>query len=336
MPGLRISIHAPTRGATPEPASRHPTQAYFNPRSHKGSDHTVKDLRFYTDDFNPRSHKGSDEHRWEKKPDPHKFQSTLPQGERPYEDIGLDPVQVFQSTLPQGERLKIWKITAIETDFNPRSHKGSDSHRHFHTKQKGEFQSTLPQGERRESGSQMCLVHRDFNPRSHKGSDGGAGKEIRLDPDFNPRSHKGSDRSMRFYRRKKDISIHAPTRGATPHRGGLEEAMRISIHAPTRGATYTHAPPLTKTSISIHAPTRGATVEVNNELELMRISIHAPTRGATEYRIQTTIAGVDFNPRSHKGSDATVTVHTLPIQYFNPRSHKGSDGRAPQTAPEPP
>ena len=182
----------------------------------------------------------------------------------------------------------------------------------------------------------MCLVHRDFNPRSHKGSDGGAGKEIRLDPDFNPRSHKGSDRSMRFYRRKKDISIHAPTRGATPHRGGLEEAMRISIHAPTRGATYTHAPPLTKTSISIHAPTRGATVEVNNELELMRISIHAPTRGATEYRIQTTIAGVDFNPRSHKGSDATVTVHTLPIQYFNPRSHKGSDGRAPQTAPEPP
>ena len=160
----------------------------------------------------------------------------------------------------------------------------------------------------------MCLVHRDFNPRSHKGSDGGAGKEIRLDPDFNPRSHKGSDRSMRFYRRKKDISIHAPT----------------------RGATYTHAPPLTKTSISIHAPTRGATVEVNNELELMRISIHAPTRGATEYRIQTTIAGVDFNPRSHKGSDATVTVHTLPIQYFNPRSHKGSDGRAPQTAPEPP
>ena len=279
----------------------------FNPRSHKGSDHTVKDLRFYTDDFNPRSHKGSDEHRWEKKPDPHKFQSTLPQGERPYEDIGLDPVQVFQSTLPQGERLKIWKITAIETDFNPRSHKGSDSHRHFHTKQKGEFQSTLPQGERRESGSQMCLVHRDFNPRSHKGSDGGAGKEIRLDPDFNPRSHKGSDRSMRFYRRKKDISIHAPTRGATPHRGGLEEAMRISIHAPTRGATgelrkprrsrHNFNPRSHKGSdgvfcwlheqqgkISIHAPTRGATI-LRHELihAFLYISIHAPTRGATKW-----------------------------------------------------
>ena len=86
---------------------------------------------------------------------------------------------------------------------------------------------------------------------------------------------------MRFYRRKKDISIHAPTRGATPHRGGLEEAMRISIHAPTRGATYTHAPPLTKTSISIHAPTRGAT----GELRKPRRSRH------------------NFNPRSHKGSD---------------------------------
>ena len=108
---------------------------------------------------------------------------------------------------------------------------------------------------------------------------------------------------MRFYRRKKDISIHAPTRGATPHRGGLEEAMRISIHAPTRGATYTHAPPLTKTSISIHAPTRGATVEVNNELELMRISIHAPTRGATGELRKPRRSRHNFNPRSHKGSD---------------------------------
>ena len=55
------------------------------------------------------------------------------------------------------------------------------------------------------------------------------------------------------------ISIHAPTRGATPLSGKLRFVYIISIHAPTRGAT----PPLTEkiqsSLISIHAPTRGAT-----------------------------------------------------------------------------
>ena len=54
------------------------------------------------------------------------------------------------------------------------------------------FQSTLPQGERR--------GHRPFC--DHFG-------------DFNPRSHKGSDLSRRPWVDDRDISIHAPTRGAT-------------------------------------------------------------------------------------------------------------------------
>ena len=33
----------------------------------------------------------------------------------------------FQSTLPQGERLRDSSLSEIQSDFNPRSHKGSDS-----------------------------------------------------------------------------------------------------------------------------------------------------------------------------------------------------------------
>ena len=79
-----------------------------------------------------------------------------------------------------------------------------------------------------------------------------------------------------------DISIHAPTRGATrfyatyflvirdfnprSHEGSDAEAKRatdtevISIHAPTRGATLLPSLASRIPDISIHAPTRGATL----------------------------------------------------------------------------
>ena len=55
----------------------------------------------------------------------------------------------------------------------------------------------------------------NFNPRSHEGSD----EEMKnFDKDlynFNPRSHEGSDDFDLDYTDYEDISIHAPTRGAT-------------------------------------------------------------------------------------------------------------------------
>ena len=146
-----------------------------------------------------------------------------------------------------------------ETNFNPRSHKGSDRYLSISVRAR-EFQSTLPQGERRESGSQMCLVHRDFNPRSHKGSDG------------NPEARCAWCIG---------ISIHAPTRGATtfpPARYGHPGRFQSTLPQGER----------LKNS-------------VGNRL------------------------GMNFNPRSHKGSDRSCGERGQPDIYFNPRSHKGSD-----------
>ena len=77
------------------------------------------------------------------------------------------------------------------------------------------------------------------------------------------------------------------------------------------------------------------------------ISIHAPTRGATRATYTHSRVVVDFNPRSHKGSDLNqfpglypdeISIHAPtrgateteipgkpPGVDFNPRSHKGSD-----------
>ena len=80
-----------------------------------------------------------------------------------------------------------------DADFNPRSHKGSDRRYSTPWVCKMEFQSTLPQGERR-----PFLPAGDANIR-----------------DFNPRSHKGSDKMDEHGKYNFNISIHAPTRGAT-------------------------------------------------------------------------------------------------------------------------
>ena len=122
--------------------------------------------------------------------------------------------------------------------------------------------------------------------------------------------------------------------------------FNISIHAPTRGATV--EPPITKgcvlfqstlpreerplsnelkssiryfnprshersdvkflhgdgfVLISIHAPTRGATRLLAIIHQLLFISIHAPTRGATYHYRFNAIPYTYFNPRSHERSD---------------------------------
>ena len=81
-------------------------------------------------------------------------------------------------------------------NFNPRSHKGSDDSLRLRSAQSARFQSTLPQGER--------LAFRVAFSRFYY---------------FNPRSHKGSDINHVVIIRTFDISIHAPTRGATARQG---------------------------------------------------------------------------------------------------------------------
>ena len=122
-----ISIHAPARGAT----SRYPSikirAANFNPRSRKGSDRYLKCIWMIIT----------------------KFQSTLPQGERPI----MGPFSALASGISihapaRGATRGYGDDLVIKQDFNPRSRKGSD---HF--------------------PAISCRIQRYFNPRSRKGSD---------------------------------------------------------------------------------------------------------------------------------------------------------------------
>ena len=104
------------------------------------------------------------------------------------------------------------------------------------------FQSTLPQGERLPSHMALTGMVHHFNPRSHKGSDEFGLETALRHWNFNPRSHKGSDIPSSTSCGETEISIHAPTRGATHSPCSGIPLCPISIHAPTRGATYGSKP----------------------------------------------------------------------------------------------
>ena len=189
----KISIHAPTRGATYAQSATENVDVYFNPRSHEGSDlrqsastcqksfqsTLPRGERQAADSIQARKGiisihaptRGATKQYRAKTNVNAKFQSTLPRGER---QISTYPVlwrQKFQSTLPRGERLPV-QINILPALFIS-----------IHAPTRG---ATLKIG-----GGAAPIEN--FNPRSHEGSDWRKRYYRRSFRNFNPRSHEGSD-----------------------------------------------------------------------------------------------------------------------------------------------
>ena len=62
-------------------------------------------------------------------------------------------------------------------------------------------------------------------------------KKLALYKCFNPRTHTGCDYRNAIENGASEVSIHAPTRGATYRHLRRQRGDPVSIHAPTRGAT---------------------------------------------------------------------------------------------------
>ena len=98
----------------------------------------------------------------------------------------------FQSTLPREERRARCAYSGCLT----------------------QFQSTLPREERL-FWFRIATIRINFNPRSHERSDQSFNDFANIMHNFNPRSHERSDVHTDIFQHYQDISIHAPTRGAT-------------------------------------------------------------------------------------------------------------------------
>ena len=123
------------------------------------------------------------------------------------------------------------------------------------------FQSTHPHGVRPVRIRQSHARILRFNPRTHTGCDNNPYK-MRLPQDRFQSTHPHGVRLVIIailVSRKQHVSIHAPTRGATPQDDFVWTVVTVSIHAPTRGATDVKYDSEMIKKVSIHAPTRGAT-----------------------------------------------------------------------------
>ena len=143
----RVSIHAPTGGATTIRQKNCSTGMSFNSRARRGRDPMWRCM----------ASKAS------------AFQFTRPQGARHIEssfrkiikvsihaptrgatviNADLDQIQKFQFTRPQGARPIIETVTRMANSFNSRAHKGRDFARKTPSSRRSRFQFTRPQGAR--------------------------------------------------------------------------------------------------------------------------------------------------------------------------------------------
>ena len=164
-------------------------------------------------------------------------------------------------------------------------------------------------------------------------------------PDFNPRSREGSDFASRSHKHPRQISIHAPAKGATMMSWCWGKAIRFQSTLPRRerhrntkskvekfyfnprsreGSDNEYKKKMGLTTISIHAPAKGATNGRDMVYAKRVISIHAPAKGATTIlpegrTICTFQSTLPRRERRQKNNPLPL------ILYFNPRSREGSD-----------
>ena len=163
---------------------------------------------------------------------------------------------------------------------------------------------------------------------------------------FNPRTHMGCDCFSSFGSHQIQVSIHAPTWGATSLSrysfydiGGFNPRTHM-------GCDQGGARKVEGAVVSIHAPTWGATTEFFNILILILFQSTHPHGVRLRLR-QIPCAQHSFNPRTHMGCDGrrpSDAVRQLLFQSthphgvrrcwcflvlwgrgFNPRTHMGCD-----------
>ena len=122
------------------------------------------------------------------------------------------------------------------------------------------------------------------------------------------------------------ISIHAPTRGATRSICRTPADRRISIHAPARGATIFRQNPIWYCPISIHAPARGATYSCQRYADCNVFQSTLP-RGERPNKLCRTWPVFVFQSTLPRGERRPAWRRIILVRNFNPRSREGSDAR---------
>ena len=122
--------------------------------------------------------------------------------------------QTFQSTPPHGGRQSRGECGSKENDVSIHAPTWGATHSWAACPRRCKFQSTPPHGGRLSDSFSTANKLR-----------------------FNPRPHMGGDQYLHTLAYNSEVSIHAPTWGATIQLQRDTNVLNVSIHAPTWGAT---------------------------------------------------------------------------------------------------
>ena len=212
LAAMRVSIHAPTRGATRWGRRRASPIWVSIHAPTRGATEVAVGLRRRVS-FNSRAHEGRDgspSASWR--------------------------VGRFQFTRPRGARLDESLKRFAAQRFNSRAHEGRDVRRVARTARPCAFQFTRPRGARP-----------------------GRWPLPRRQPMFQFTRPRGARRPQNATRSKPASFQFTRPRGARRYESSGTGVFDVSIHAPTRGATWPLSRARHPVLVSIHAPTRGAT-----------------------------------------------------------------------------
>ena len=211
----------------------------------------------------------------------------------------------------------------------------------------GKFQSTHPHGVRR-LFCNLCLAFHVFQSTHPHGVRRPLILIVFTLASFNPRTHMGCDAiDVPDIPDPEEVSIHAPTWGATPQKTFKSFFLGVSIHAPTWGATRSFAFPsylqkgfnprthmgcdshynfANRLSKGFNPRTHmGCDILLFTNSDRLAVSIHAPTWGATHYTSITNIENYMFQSTHPHGVRRCSTCRLAYLWCFNPRTHMGCD-----------
>ena len=266
------------------------------------------------------------------------FQSTLPCGERCFQDTSLpakasDDVSIhapvrgattttFAITSTRPSRTFSIHASRVRTTRGMRQDRMSDK----------EFQSTLPRGERRNKIS-PCLLSRCVS--IHAPAWGATPEQVvrAARGSFNPRSRVRRRASLARMRAAGEFQSTPPRgerRSVTVLAGRVSHSGDVSIHAPAWGATLPQDTPaairrFNPRSLRERRPRSRAWKLVSYE-----VSIHAPARGATLVQGRCALGGRQCFQSALPARGATLLAIHDPLRpnvSILQRSRVGSDQR---------
>jgi len=192
----------------------------------------------------------------------------------------MTTIAPFQFTRPRGARLNMSTTTGPSHRFNSRAHAGRDAAGRPRRRPRSSFNSRAHAGRDR-CRSRTARAALSFNSRAHAGRDPRRTTGLLNQWRFNSRAHAGRDSAAGKGAGKRDVSIHAPTRGATEALAVYEAPTEFQFTRP-RGARPPCATPRSPASCFNSRAHAGRDGDLGDApLHRRAVSIHAPTRGAT-------------------------------------------------------